>query len=233
MEKITNLKQINLYDKVSSLHVLWGKPIEDLFPIPFERYCKIFHPFRLSPGGSIPNEDTTTLLNGQNYQNWQALQDYEYRPVKLLAQIYNEPFDKYFNTTKVARHWGNNQPDWFLCPDSGTFDENSCMRIIQILTPFTEDSICYFHYDSYAIDTFEETIYKGKLSELKDTLHLGLKGSPSNIWPEKNNWFISTPFDGDFSIIAGDKTVIDILLTDNEIDAHEFVKDEILIPTSV
>lgn len=238
MKKLTNLHQIDFYEKISVIDPLWDRPIEDLFPISFDKYCKIFHQFRLSSDFKSMTEETWNhnsdwvirFFDGEeDYEHNHALETYELKPVQLLAKLYNETFDKFFNTDKVSRHWKKNQPKWFLCPDSGTLDEKSCARLINVLMPFTKESFCYFHYVPYAIDTYEETIFEGKLTELKDTLLLGLSGTPSNIWSEKKNWFISTPYDTDFSIVAGAEEIINSILADKEIDAYEFARDEILI----
>lgn len=238
MKKLHDIKQIDFYESISMDNPIWGRPIENLFPKRFDKYCKIFHQFRLSVKDKIPNLDNWNFsdgeiikfLIGENHEHKNALKDYELKPVKYLAQIYNEPFDKFFDTNKVSQHWKNNQPKWFLCPDTGTLDEKSCERLIKVLTPFTKDRSCYFHYVLYAINSFEETIFKGKLTELNDTLTLGFKGTPTKVWSEKMNWFIYTPYDCEFSIIAGEENIINSIFADNEIDAYQFDKDEILIP---
>ena len=211
-----------------------GHTIDHIFPSEFQKYCKLFNPFFLSPTVNerkrqywdFEGEKVFSFLNEEDTEHTKALKSYLPRPVSLLAELYNVSFDKNFRTDLVSNTWKTNQPKWLLCPEEGTLDEEIIYELTHVLSSYSDKAECYFHYVPYAIETYEDTVFKGEIHELPDTLNLGLAGSPNHVWPVTKEWFLYTSFDADYTLIGGHSVLIDQILSSPTLEALEVTKGD-------
>lgn len=238
MEKLKNIEFDDWSKKAISNPMMKGNTIEFLFPTQFERYCKIFHPFALSPNydkmkgeeWNMNGERAIEYLEGRDFEHSIAIDNYEPKPQRLLAQFFNQKFDKHFTTDSVSKKWGNNQPKWLLCPDEGTLDKSILSEITALLGKYSSSDICFFHYVLYAIESYEETIFEGLIDEFPKTIDLGLAGTPNTVWPESKEWYLYTNYDADYSLIGGKKELINEILSSKIIEALEWDANDIFYP---
>lgn len=237
MEKLKNIEFGEWSKKAISNPLMKGNTIEFIFPVKFEKYCKIFHPFALSLEFDKMkgewNRDSNSaheFLEGKNIELVHAMHNYELKPQRLMAQIFNQKFDKRFSIDRIPKVWGNTQPKWLLCPAEGTLDESILPEITCILAKYSISQNCYFHYVDYAINTYEETIFEGLIEELPKTSDIGLAGTPNTVWPKSEDWYLYTNYDADYSLIGGKKELINAFISNEIIEALEWDVDDIFYP---
>jgi len=116
--------------------------------------------------------------------------------VNFTPQITDETFTRVF----PGRSW----PRHLVGPHEGTLDEESCRRLIEILTPFTGTQKCFFYYDLIATRSLETLLYSGPLDEVLSTFQIeGAHGTPSYWWPEDRTWCVCTDCDLTYTILGG------------------------------
>lgn len=169
-------------------------------------------------------------LEGRDFEHSNAIDNYVPKPQSLLAQFFNQKFDKHFKTDSLSKKWGDNQPKWLLCPDEGTLDKSILPEITALLGKYSSSDICFYHYVLYAIDTYEETIFKGSIDEFPKTIDLGLAGTPNTVWPESKEWYLYTNYDADYSLIGGKGEHINEILSSQIIEALEWDANDIFYP---
>ncbi|MFN8414724.1 MAG: hypothetical protein U0U66_00180 [Cytophagaceae bacterium] len=224
MEKLNNIRFDDWSEKAISNPLMKGSTIEYLFPVKFEKYCKIFHPFCLSPDYEKMKDEYWAYSEEDNLVD---LDSYLPKPLKILAQILGHNFDKRYSTEKIVSVFGRRQPKWFLYPAEGTLDSLILPQLTKLLSKYSKSQICYFHYVQYAISTYETTIFKGVVSELPKTVQVGFAGTPNTVWPESKEWYLYTNFDADYTLIGGRKDMINEILSSEEIEALEWDLNDI------
>jgi len=116
--------------------------------------------------------------------------------VNFTPQITDEAFTQVF----PGRSW----PRYLAGPYEGTLDEESCRRLIEILTPLTGTQKCFFYYDLIATRSLETRLYSGRLDEVLSTFQIeGAHGTPSYWWPEDRTWCVCTDSDLTYTILGG------------------------------
>lgn len=238
MEKLKYIEFDEWSQKAISNPLMKGNTIEFIFPIRFERYCKIFHPFFLSPDydkmrgeeWNMNGERAIEFLEGKDFKYSHAIDTYIPKPQSLLAKLFDQKFSKWFTTDLVSSKWGNSQPKWLLCPDEGTLHSSILPELTKLLSKYSESQNCFFHYVVYAIDTYEETIFNGLVNEFPKTVDIGLAGTPNTVWTDSKEWYLYTNYDADYSLIGGTNDLIHEILSSEIIEALEWNASDIFYP---
>jgi hypothetical protein len=238
MEKLKNIEFNDWSKKALSNPMMKGHTIEYIFPTKFQKYCKLFHPFALSPDldnmkgeeWNMGGKRAIEYLEGRDFEHSNAIDTYIPKPQSLLAKLFDQKFNKRFSRDLVSSKWGNSQPKWLLCPDEGTLDSSILPELTKLLSKYSESQNCFFHYVVYAIDTYEETIFKGLVNELPKTVDIGLAGTPNTVRPDSKEWYLYTNYDADYSLIGGTNELINEILSSEIIEALEWNESDIFYP---
>ncbi len=238
MEKLKNIEFDDWSKKAISNPMMKGNTIEYVFPAKFEKYCKLFHPFALSPDfekmkgeeWKMDGKRAIEYLEGRDFEHSNAIDTYVPKPQSLLAMLYSQKFDKRFTVDTLTGNWGNSQPKWLLCPDEGTLDNSILPELTKLLSKYSDSPNCFFHYVVYAIDTYEETIFKGLIDELPKTVDIGLAGTPNTVWTDSKEWYLYTNYDADYTLIGGTEKLIDEIISSEIVEALEWNKNDIFYP---
>lgn len=226
----------------SNMRLLYEISVEQLFPIKFDHYLKIFNPFLIDPDLSqfrdkVQQFDSEKIV--ESFFSWESMHDKPYEeylrlPVRHTIELMKLEYSlsiEYgvdFKSDNISDHFGRNQPKWLLYPDSGTVETELLKEIVDTLKPISKGE-CFFHYDIIAIDTFKNTVFKGELEDLPTTLEIGFKGTPTDIWDETKIWFIHTCYDADYLFLGADKEIIEKFLMNPKIESLLFPKDRLII----
>ena len=115
--------------------------------------------------------------------------------VDFTPQITDDSFTRVF----PGRSW----PRYLAGPDEGTLDEESCRRLVDILTPYAETQRCFFYYDLVATRSLEALLYAGRLDEVLSTRSTAHTATPGYWWPEDRTWCVCTDWDLTYTIVGG------------------------------
>jgi hypothetical protein len=225
----------------SNMRLLYEISVDQLFPIKFNHYLKIFNPFLIDPDLSkIRDEfqqfDTEKMI--ESFFSWESMYERPYEeylrlPVKhtieLMKVEYSLPIEYGidFKADNISNHFGRSQPKWLLYPESGTVEAELLKEIVETIKPISRGD-CFFHFDLIAIDTYKNTIFKGELEDL-NTLEIGFKGTPTDIWDETKRWFIHICYDTDYLFLGADKDIIERFLMNPKIESLVFPKERLII----
>lgn len=151
---------------------------------------------------------------------------------KEIAKKYNIPCTKEINSSTISHQLGG-YPRYLILPDEGTIDRETLHELLPVLTTFTRELPCYFHYDFLKLihvlpfedDVTDNHLYYGNLEDVfslyekgKDKLELG---SPTYWWPKDRSWCIHTDYDLDFSLFGGTKEMVNQLLSKPNLECIE------------
>ncbi|TFB23888.1 hypothetical protein E3U55_03480 [Filobacillus milosensis] len=204
-----------------------GCRVFNILPNRYSHYCKILHPVYRDK--NIKDE---TILWNECDPNEPFYFNYGERlTFKALAEKYNLNYSKEINSSSIANKLGG-YPRYLILGDEGTTDENTLQELFSVLKPLTNQEQCYFQYDVLKIinefHDFQEfehgLLYYGNLDDVLSTYHMGDflgVGSPTYWWAEDKSWCIHTDYDSDFSLVGGNKELIDELLSHNKLECLE------------
>ncbi len=225
-----------------NMRLLYEISVDQLFPIKFNHYLKIFNPFLIDPDLSqlrdkVQQFDTEEIV--ESFFSWVSMHEKPYEeylrlPVRHIIELMKIEYGfllEYgvdFKSNNISSQFGRSQPKWLLYPDSGTVEEELLKEILKTLKPIGKGK-CFFHYDLIAIDTYKNTFFEGELNDIPTTLEMGFKGTPTDIWDESKKWFIHTCYDADYLFLGADKEIIEKVLLNPRIESLVFPKDRLII----
>lgn len=205
-------------DKLESDSAQWkGNFVSHCLPKSYSLYCKILNPIYRDK--MISNEK----LLWRECQGEQKIKIGERLLYKDLANKYNVKFTKEISTNTFSQIYGS-LPRYIIASDEGNMEINLVEELVKILKPLTDEQKCYFHY--YFLKTEDwyggDLLFSGKLEDVFNLYDLnGLRGSPTYWWAEDKSWCLCTDYDLDFSLIGGNKKIIDELLSNTELECIE------------
>ena len=107
-------------------------------------------------------------------------------------------------------------------PAEGSLDREQFLRLVDCLaavTPAGGSAPCVAFYALYASGELDEPVaYEGRLQDLV-ALYDDEDGSPSNVWPRDESWFVYTDWDLWATKVSGSADLIDRLIRDGELEA--------------
>ena len=212
------LKDHGAFDWIAHSRDPKGFAVSRLVPPVFSAYRKILHPILrdLSIGDRLLSWDQAVGATGwagrapdgpfpSTRVLWRELAA-QYA-VEFTPQITDDSFTRVF----PGRSW----PRYLVGPHEGTLDEESCRRLIDILTSHAGTQRCFFYYDLIATRSLEALLYVGRLDQVLSTFQIErAHGTPSYWWPEDRTWCVCTDWDLTYTIVGGSSDVA--LAVDND-----------------
>ncbi|HEU5128419.1 MAG TPA: hypothetical protein VFU12_10560 [Glycomyces sp.] len=139
------------------------------------------------------------------------------------------PFYGCFPTVRIdGRSW----PASIQPPGEGSLDVQSWSRLVHILRSFSAvNTDCFAFYGLLSTPKWDKPhLYRGPSSCLGGLERLGYKSSPSNLWPDYQDWFLYTDYDLWGTRVWGSDDLLDALVSDRIIEAY--FASEIMVPRS-
>ncbi|GGA90657.1 hypothetical protein [Ornithinibacillus halotolerans] len=202
----------------------------NLMPNRYEYYCKILHPVYLDKN----IKDESIFYSQSEPPSEDKPMDFNYgkrTTFKTLAEKYNLPYTKEISSSTLASALGG-YPRYLILGGEGSTDENTLRELVSIFKPFTKHEQCYFKYDYLKVinefhdfQDFETGLfYFGKLDDVLSMYHkgdhIGL-GSPTYWWAEDKSWCLHTNYDADFTLVGGNKELMEALFASEELECVE------------
>ncbi len=210
--------KLNIDELESSSPQHKGHFVSHCIPKGYSHYCKILHPIYRDE--RINDEH---LLWSQ-CQVEEDIKIGERMLYKDLAKKFNVNYTKEISMNTFSQIFNESLPRYIIAPDDGNMEINLVEEIVKILNPLTNEQKCYFYYYFLKTDDWfaDDLLYSGKLEDVV-TLYdqNGLRGSPTYWWAEEKSWCLCTDYDLDFSLIGGNKKIIDALLSKIDLECIE------------
>lgn len=196
------------------------------FPNRYDHYCKILHPVYRDKSF----KDESIFYSQCDFES--ITFDFGERlTFKSLAKKYNVNYTQEMSSFTLACALGG-YPRYLILGEEGSTDKKTLRELVSILPPLTNQKQCYFYYDSLKIiHEFRDweklnkgLLYDGKLTDvltLYDTGDQRGVGSPTYWWAEDKSWCIHTGYDSDYSIVGGNKALMDALFASEELECIE------------
>lgn len=194
-----------------------GNFVSHCVPKRYEAYCKILYPIYADA-----NIKDKSIMRDDNDEE----DDFVYGQrifYKDLAKELGLQYTKGIDIGTFWRAWGEHYPRYLSYVEEGHIDETSCPKIIELLKPFTANQECYFYYYFLATkDWKSDKLFKGNLDEvLSFYSHPNLRFSPTYWWVEDKSWCLCTDHDLDFTLIGGNRELINKFLQDDFLECIE------------
>ncbi|WP_053075056.1 hypothetical protein [Ornithinibacillus californiensis] len=208
--------------------------VSDFIPQRFTHFCKIMNPFLRD--WNI--KDKNLVWSKCEPDEELIMNNVEKMTCKQVMDELNLPYTKEISGWSLHHALGSlNLPRYLIFPDEGTMERNIFEETINTLTPFTNETGCYFYFEwlktVYTLSQdsdlhARELMYHGKLNDVTTLYHRGEGfelGSPTYWWPEDKQWCIFTDYDFDFSIVGGSKEIIDAFLSNDKLECIQVARD--------
>lgn len=210
-----------------------GNFVSDCIPPVYAAYCKLFHP--IYTNASVPAK-TGSWASAEIYPWNKTIGRLvsistnfgpQGRRVRWqeLADNFGLQFHPEFNKQSLTRVFPDQSfPRSLLGPDEGDLDSPTCLRLINNLEPYTNEQLCFFHYDLIATPELEaDKSFSGELSEILDFRNdqVARGGTPTHWWSQDRAWLVCTDWDLEFTLIAGSSGLIAQLINDRELECIE------------
>jgi hypothetical protein len=215
-------------------------------PMGFPEYCKLLHP--IHEDLSIADHEITwndTQGSVRLPDSWTEAQRQQYlhlrsrltilrgaSPVespirrlrwKELADRYGMDFSPEVDEESFRTIFPVSWPRYLVGPDHGNLGEETRLRVVTLLAPFTGNQPCYFYFEPIPV---EDVVYRGALIEVLNverivdpTLSPSYTGlSPTYWWPEDQTWCVYSDYGLPFTVVAGSEQLIDTFLGDRVLE---------------
>ncbi|MHA6253089.1 hypothetical protein [Oceanobacillus sp. CAU 1775] len=204
--------------------------VSNHLPNRYDFYCKILHPIYRDK--NIKDESILYSQIGlPTNDNHIVFNHGERLTFKSLAEKYNLDYTKEISSLTLAKAIGG-YPRYLILGEEGSTDKNTLRELVSLLKSFTNHEQCYFQYEFLKIiDQFPDfleyehgLLYYGKLDDVLSMYDIGDHyeiGSPTYWWSEDKSWCLYTNYDADFTIVGGNKALMDALFSSNEFECIE------------
>lgn len=231
-------------DKIEENRELWnGNFVSHVVPSIYPAYCKIFHPIYedlsikdhsiswndVAKRDAKPSDDPVDALLAKSVTVYGGEYDPENtRRVKWqdLAAEYGLVFHSEFNVDSFSRNFrGFSFPRYLIGPEEGNLNSETCREIVKSIAIATSDfkasQKCVFHYDLIATQTCEnDKLFEGQLIDVFKTVDLeDVYTTPTRWWRADRSWFVCSDWDLSFTLIGGPETLVDLLVSNAELDS--------------
>lgn len=198
-----------------------GTRVSNLLPHGYDAYCKILHPIYESIDDEpVSSKEVVTLLKSR-----------EPFPKDRFRRLSWSTLFKRYNlvwTPEISNYSFNQWPKNVMAPYEGWLEQDLAIALVQLLAAATGTQDCYFYYDVLRTVFFDqkELLFKGKLADV-----LALNGgdielksvgpSPAYWWPEDKSWCLNTDWDLHFTLLAGNRDLVDNILASTALESVE------------
>lgn len=201
-----------------------GNFVSHCVPKRYEAYCKLLHPMyadaNVTDRSVMRDESDDRVEDQARVQGERVL-------YKDLAKECGMQYTREISSGTFWRAFGHHFPRNLIGAEEGNIDEETCRRIMELLTPFTGNQPCYFHYFFLKASDWTDLNIDGKLftGKLKEAQLLykneSVDGAPTYWWPEDKSWCVCTDYDLTFTLIGGTREIVDKFLADDFLECIE------------
>jgi hypothetical protein len=140
-----------------------------------------------------------------------------------LAQLFEVPFE-----AEICHEWFRAVMEESACwprflfgPDEGRLKGNELSEMVSLLDAFTGGQDCFFRLAEMPFITTDEPIlFRGVPGELRTFLSDGkYQFTPEYWWPADHSWCVCSDYDLMFTIVAGSKELVSVVLNDATLEA--------------
>jgi hypothetical protein len=145
---------------------------------------------------------------------------------KQLAELLDVPFAPAINhewfRRKLEDPWCWARLLWG--PNDGRLSDEECLALASVLESVTGNSECFFRFSDipfYApVNSGKPQLFRGTLDQVC-ALQKEKQLSFEYWWPTDQSWCVCSNYDLQFTIVAGDRTLISTLLQDSVLECIE------------
>ena len=198
--------------------------VGDLLPACFEEQAKLFHPIHEDLGCADPGLLWESPWD-ERYGRGRAERPFAARGIKWhdLAEELDLDYDAGFHLADFLPGLPHGRwPRRLVGPEDGELDVDTVHHLMRILQPFTADQPCLHYWPAPRSRTGEPLLLQAPLSELL-SLHADVRtvGPPTGLWPRDRSWLFLCHPELPFSLLAGPRDLIAMLLRDKPLDGVE------------
>ena len=120
-----------------------------------------------------------------------------------------------------SRGW----PRCLFGPAEGTLDPDHALRLALLLGDCT-DEVCYFTFFPVAYEDMSNPFsLRATLDEMPAVLDQEVWTSPEYWWPEDRSWVVCSDYDLTFTLVGGERRLVDVILADDLLETIEVRPD--------
>ena len=144
---------------------------------------------------------------------------------ETLAHLFGIPFKSEIclEWFRVSMEEQGCWPRFLFGPEEGSLNGKELAELISVLRVFTGSQDCFFRFAEIPfIATEKPILFRGVLDELPAFLADGeYQLTPEYLWPADQSWCVCTDYDLRFTIVAGSKELVSVVLNDAALEALE------------